>query len=100
MGRTSLSLANVGAAVLLAAAVGCSGGNGTGPTGTGSAGGGGKLKGDINIDGSSTVYLISEAMAKAFSNEHPDVKVNVGISGTGGGFKKFVKGETDISDAS
>jgi phosphate transport system substrate-binding protein len=58
------------------------------------------LKGEIKIDGSSTVYLISEAMATHFKKEHPDVQVSVGISGTGGGFKKFMVGETDISDAS
>lgn len=59
-----------------------------------------KLSGDIKIDGSSTVYLITEAMAVNFKKLHPDLKVSVGISGTGGGFKKFAQGETDISDAS
>jgi phosphate transport system substrate-binding protein len=58
------------------------------------------LKGEIKIDGSSTVYLISEAMVANFTKEHPGVKISVGISGTGGGFKKFANGETDISDAS
>jgi phosphate transport system substrate-binding protein len=58
------------------------------------------LKGEIKIDGSSTVYLISEAMATHFKKEHANVQVSVGISGTGGGFKKFMAGETDISDAS
>jgi phosphate transport system substrate-binding protein len=89
---------SVGAAVVLAV-VGCGGSGDSGkPAGTGASAA--KLSGEINIDGSSTVYIISEAMAKAFKNEHPDVKINVGISGTGGGFKKFTKGETDISDAS
>ncbi len=55
---------------------------------------------DILIDGSSTVYPITEAMAEEFGKQHPDVRVTVGISGTGGGFKKFCTGETDISDAS
>ncbi|MCI0378604.1 MAG: PstS family phosphate ABC transporter substrate-binding protein [Gemmataceae bacterium] len=59
-----------------------------------------KLKGEIKIDGSSTVYLISEAMATHFKKLHPGVNITVGISGTGGGFKKFAAGETDISDAS
>ncbi len=59
-----------------------------------------KLKGEIKIDGSSTVYLITEAMATNFKKLHPEVNITVGISGTGGGFKKFAAGETDISDAS
>ncbi len=54
----------------------------------------------IRIDGSSTVYPITEAVAEEFQKENKNVKVTVGISGTGGGFKKFVRGETDISDAS
>ncbi|MGH7214569.1 MAG: PstS family phosphate ABC transporter substrate-binding protein [Tepidisphaeraceae bacterium] len=55
----------------------------------------------IKIDGSSTVYPITEAVAEEFQKEKKGaVKVTVGISGTGGGFKKFVRGETDISDAS
>jgi phosphate transport system substrate-binding protein len=65
------------------------------------AGGGDKnLKGDIKIDGSSTVYLVSEAVAAAFKKEHPGVNITVGLSGTGGGFKKFANGETDVQDAS
>lgn len=56
--------------------------------------------GNITIDGSSTVYPITEAVAEEFRKEQPDVRVTVGISGTGGGFKRFAKGETDISDAS
>lgn len=59
-----------------------------------------ELAGDILIDGSSTVYPITEAMAEEFQKQHPDVRVTVGISGTGGGFKKFCAGETAISDAS
>mgnify|MGYP000971940304 FL=1 len=58
------------------------------------------LKGDIKIDGSSTVYPITEAVAEEFRAVHPKVRVTVGVSGTGGGFKKFGRGETDISDAS
>lgn len=54
----------------------------------------------INIDGSSTVYPITEAVAEEFQNVNKDVKVVVGISGTGGGFKRFCVGETDINDAS
>jgi phosphate transport system substrate-binding protein len=59
-----------------------------------------KLSGTIKIDGSSTVYPITEAVAEEFRVNQPDVQVTIGISGTGGGFKKFGRGETDISDAS
>ena len=59
-----------------------------------------ELKGTIEIDGSSTVFPVSEAVAEEFGKLHPDVRVNVGVSGTGGGFKRFTVGETDISDAS
>lgn len=58
------------------------------------------LKGDVRVDGSSTVYPITEAIAEEFQKKNPNVRVTVGISGTGGGFKKFVIGETDINDAS
>ncbi|MYD37008.1 MAG: PstS family phosphate ABC transporter substrate-binding protein [Dehalococcoidia bacterium] len=58
------------------------------------------LVGTIEIDGSSTVAPISEAVAEEFLAEYPDVRVNVGVSGTGGGFKRFTVGETEISDAS
>lgn len=58
------------------------------------------LSGTIEIDGSSTVFPITEAVAEEFRGIHPDVRINVGISGTGGGFKRFVVGETAISDAS
>lgn len=55
---------------------------------------------EIKIDGSSTVYPITEAMAEEFGNRNPGINVTVGISGTGGGFNKFCAGETDISNAS
>ena len=55
----------------------------------------------IKIDGSSTVFPVTEAVAEEFQNEMKGkVKVTVGISGTGGGFKKFARGEPDIADAS
>ena len=54
----------------------------------------------ISIDGSSTVYPITEAIAEEYRAEDPNVDVTIGVSGTGGGFKKFGRGETDISDAS
>jgi len=58
------------------------------------------LRGNIVIDGSSTVYPITEAAAAAFRKEYPNVNITVAVSGTGGGFKRFAIGETDISDAS
>ncbi len=58
------------------------------------------LSGDVKIDGSSTVYPITEAVAEEFRAVQPNVKVTVGVSGTGGGFKKFSRGETSISNAS
>lgn len=54
----------------------------------------------IHIDGSSTVYPITEAVAEEFQKANPNLRVTVGISGTGGGFKRFCRGETDIADAS
>lgn len=60
----------------------------------------GSLQGDINIDGSSTVFPITEAVAEDFQRNNPKVKIAIGVSGTGGGFKKFCAGETDISNAS
>lgn len=59
-----------------------------------------KLTGDISIDGSSTVFPITEAIAEEFNAVNPRVRIPVGVSGTGGGFKKFIAGETDISNAS
>lgn len=55
---------------------------------------------DISIDGSSTVFPITEAIAEEFRGVAPNVRVTVGVSGTGGGFKKFGAGEIDINDAS
>ncbi|MFA6045501.1 MAG: PstS family phosphate ABC transporter substrate-binding protein, partial [Phycisphaerales bacterium] len=54
----------------------------------------------IKVDGSSTVYPITEAVAEDFQKANRGVKVTVGISGSGGGFKKFVRGEIDVTDAS
>ncbi|MDH5542787.1 MAG: PstS family phosphate ABC transporter substrate-binding protein [Nitrospinota bacterium] len=59
-----------------------------------------RLTGSVVIDGSSTLYPITEAVAEEFLAIQPKVRVKVGISGTGGGFKKFLMGETDINDAS
>jgi ABC-type phosphate transport system substrate-binding protein len=60
----------------------------------------GSLSGEINIDGSSTVYPISAAMAEEFNGVASDVQVNVAFSGTGGGFELFCNGEIEVSDAS
>ncbi len=59
-----------------------------------------ELAGTVKIDGSSTVYPVSEAVAEEFNKTNPKVEVTIGVSGTGGGFKKFTIGETDISNAS
>ena len=64
------------------------------------AAGGEKLSGSVAIDGSSTVFPVTEAVAEEFRSVAPDVRVTVGVSGTGGGFEKFCNGETDISAAS
>jgi phosphate transport system substrate-binding protein len=58
------------------------------------------ISGTIEIDGSSTVFPITQAVAEEFQKLNPDIRVNVGVSGTGGGFKRFQIGETDINDAS
>lgn len=59
-----------------------------------------QLEGEVAIDGSSTVGPIMEAVSEEFAVSFPDVKAPVGISGSGGGFKRFVVGETDLSNAS
>jgi len=58
------------------------------------------LAGTIKVDGSSTVFPITEAVAEEFRAVQPKVKVTIGVSGTGGGFKKFSRGETNLSNAS
>jgi len=82
--------ARYGVAIVLIACLtaACVGGNGEGEPAL------------IQIDGSSTVFPISEAVAEEFQLANRDVRVTVGISGTGGGFQRFCRGETDISDAS
>lgn len=60
----------------------------------------GNLKGTVKLDGSSTVFPVAEAVAEEFQKVEPRVRVTVGLSGSGGGFKKFTSGEIDISNAS
>ncbi len=67
---------------------------------SGSGGSGTALSGSVNVDGSSTVGPIMAAVAEEFGNANKGVKPTVGISGTGGGFKKLAAGEIDIADAS
>ena len=62
--------------------------------------GGSVLSGTITADGSSTLGPYVTAAAEAFQKKNPKTRVTVGISGTGGGFTRFCKGETDISNAS
>lgn len=62
--------------------------------------GGSELEGSITVDGSSTVFPVSEAMAEEFQIANPGVRITVGASGTGGGFEKFCNGETQVSNAS
>lgn len=64
--------------------------------------GGGRegLAGAVQADGSSTVFPVTEAVAEEFQAANPNVRVTVGLSGTGGGFKRFCAGETDLSNAS
>lgn len=66
----------------------------------GNEGGGEQLKGNISVDGSSTVYPIMEAVVEEYGAAQPNVKVSVGSSGTGGGFESFAAGETQLTNAS
>jgi phosphate transport system substrate-binding protein len=66
----------------------------------GAGGEGESLSGSIQADGSSTVGPFTTAAAERFRGEQPDVRITVGISGTGGGFERFCNGETDLSNAS
>jgi phosphate transport system substrate-binding protein len=88
--------------LLLCTACACSKGDGAGSASgaaSGSAGPAGGV-GIVKVDGSSTVFPITEAVAEEFQKVNRGTKVTVGISGTGGGFKKLCGGETDIADAS
>ncbi|HEX2045847.1 MAG TPA: PstS family phosphate ABC transporter substrate-binding protein [Gaiellaceae bacterium] len=91
-------------AVTVAVASGCgrdAGGDGGAASGGGEvAAGGAELSGRIVSDGSSTVGPLTTAAAERFQEQHAGVSIEVGISGTGGGFERFCAGETDLSNAS
>jgi len=94
----------LGASLLLAltawATNGCSSSNRDATSSTAEDDEESNLQGEVGIDGSSTVQPLSTAAVEGFLAIHPHVNMPVGTSGTGGGFKKFVKGELDISNAS
>src|ERR687893_89388 len=73
---------------------------GTACGGQAGGGGGGDLSGTIQVDGSSTVQPFAQAAAELFQEENPNVRITVGGAGTGDGFERFCRGETEISDAS
>lgn len=86
---------------MMASLAACGGGSQTATPDAGTeTAAGSDLSGTVLVDGSSTVFPISEAMAEEFGAANPNVAVTVGVSGTGGGFKKFCAGETDITGAS
>ncbi|REJ71602.1 MAG: phosphate ABC transporter substrate-binding protein PstS family protein [Planctomycetota bacterium] len=85
------------AALLLA---GCPGNDDSGDANPAGGAANGEVEGEVGIDGSSTVEPISSAVSEEMARIHPKVRAPVSTSGTGGGFKRFVVGETDISDAS
>ncbi|GBU11310.1 phosphate ABC transporter substrate-binding protein [Erysipelotrichaceae bacterium] len=58
------------------------------------------IKGKIKIDGSATVAPVTQAVVEEYSQQYRNVEVTLGVSGTGGGFKKFINGETDVQNAS
>ncbi len=102
-GKRWVALAS-GAVAAVAALTAACGGGGEEPGGGETAAPGAtrppSVSGSVTVDGSSTVFPITEAVAEEFRNVQGNVRVTVGISGTGGGFEKFCNGETDISDAS
>ena len=81
-GKALTVLSGAAGIILLATAMGCS------------------TESIVKIDGSSTVFPITEAMAEEFSKRNGEIRVTVGVSGTGGGFQKFCNGEIDITGAS
>jgi phosphate transport system substrate-binding protein len=104
----------VAAAIMVIALAACGGGNNAGTEQTSGAGGNNanetndeasnapaaELSGDIQLEGSSTVYPVSQAIAEEFMNLHGGVNVTVGLSGSSNGFKAIINGEADIANAS
>lgn len=93
--RTTVALPLVGLALTLAAC-----GSSSSSDGGSASSGSSDVKGEVVIDGSSTVQPLTAAAGELFGEEQPGVNVSVATSGTGGGFEKFCQGQTDISDAS
>jgi phosphate transport system substrate-binding protein len=94
------SAARVTSAVALAGGLFVNAACGGGQQSTSGTGGAGAASGVITVDGSSTVAPVTEAVAEEFQKANAGTRVTVGTSGTGGGFQKFCRDETDISDAS
>lgn len=93
------ALLGMGAALVSALVVACGPGQQASP-GDGDASNYSSLRGEVKIDGSSTVFPISQAVAEEFSKVAKGVRANVALSGTGGGFEKFCRKEIQVSDAS
>jgi len=91
--RTETAAPPAWIALLCALVVGLAGCGGDGGSGDG-------LSGTVSVDGSSTVFPLTEAVAEEFMRANRGARVTVGASGTGGGFSKFLRGETAINDAS
>jgi phosphate transport system substrate-binding protein len=89
-----------GAAVAACSSSGTAPGGGTPNGSVAGASTPASLTGKVTIDGSSTVYPITEAVAEEFQKANSNVKVTAAFAGTGGGFKKFCNGEIDMNDAS
>ncbi|UOY00906.1 PstS family phosphate ABC transporter substrate-binding protein [Blastococcus sp. PRF04-17] len=98
MTTSTLRRGSVPAAAVLSLALGLSACGGSNEADAGS--GDSALSGEVLVDGSSTVQPLTAAAGEFFAEEEPGVNVSVGTSGTGGGFKVFCQGETDISNAS
>ncbi|AZS46039.1 PstS family phosphate ABC transporter substrate-binding protein [Microbacterium aerolatum] len=100
MRKTTAKIFASSALVIGALALSACGGQSSAGESTGSGEGSGGMTGSVNTDGSSTVAPLTEAAADLFRGEEAGVNVSVATSGTGGGFKVFCAGETDISNAS
>ena len=96
----TLLLLVLAAALLALGATGCGRDEDEGDGGVAASTTGEQLSGNVLIDGSSTVGPLTTSAAESYRNEQPNVNIEVGVSGTGGGFERFCAGETDISNAS